>query len=111
MFQKAIKDAKAAAESRDSTQGDIDMQLALLVEAMTKIEKKPAPVTPPAETEKPTDATEKPTEATEEPTEDKGDDEEPVEEGCGGCGSSAAISAIAIVSVIGTAIAFKKKED
>ena len=111
MFQKAIKDAKDAAESRDSTQGDIDMQLALLVEAMSKIEKKPAPVTPPAETEKPTDATEKPTEATEEPTEDKGDDEEPVEEGCGGCGSSAAISAIAIVSVIGTAIAFKKKED
>lgn len=112
MFQKAIKDAKATAESRDSTQGDIDMQLALLVEAMTKIEKKPAPVTPPPpETEKPTDATEKPTEATEKPTDDNGDDGEPVEEGCGGCGSSAAISAIAIVSVIGTAIAFKKKED
>lgn len=97
-LQKTLTDAKAVAESRDSTQGDIDMALALLTEAATKItrlEKEPEETEAP-ETE--TKATE-----TEAP--------EPVEEGCGGCGSSAAISAIAIVSIIGTAVALKKKED
>lgn len=97
-LQKTLTDAKAVAESRDSTQGDIDMALALLTEAATKItrlEKEPEETKAP-ETE--TKATE-----TEAP--------EPVEEGCGGCGSSAAISAIAIVSIIGTAVALKKKED
>jgi hypothetical protein len=98
-LQKTLTDAKAVAESRDSTQGDIDMALALLTEAATKItrlEKEPEETEAPEETE--TKATE-----TEAP--------EPVEEGCGGCGSSAAISAIAIVSIIGTAVALKKKED
>lgn len=98
-LQKALTDAKAVAESRDSTQGDIEGALAILTEAVTKItrlEKEPE------ETEAP---------ATEAPKATETEAEEPTEEGCGGCGSSAAISAIAIVSIIGTAIALKKKED
>ena len=107
VFAKALADAKAAAESRDSTQGDIDMALSTLVEAMGKIEKKPAAPAP--ETDAPaTDAPETDAPATEAPTDDdKKDDEE--EEG--GCGSSVALSALAIVSVIGTALVIKKKED
>ena len=98
-LQKALTDAKAVAESRDSTQGDIEGALAILTEAVTKItrlEKEPE------ETEAP---------ETEAPKATETEAEEPTEEGCGGCGSSAAISAIAIVSIIGTAIALKKKED
>ena len=103
IFQKSLTDAKAVAESRDSTQGDIDMALSTLVENMAKLEKleKEPEATEPAETE--TKAPETETKAPET--------EAPAEEGCGGCGSSAAISAIALVSIIGTAIAVKKKED
>lgn len=108
VFAKALADAKAAAESRDSTQGDIDMALSTLVEAMGKIEKKPA-AAPAPETDAPaTDAPETDAPATEAPTDDdKKDDEEEKD----GCGSSVALSALAIVSVIGTALVIKKKED
>ena len=108
VFAKALADAKAAAESRDSTQGDIDMALSTLVEAMGKIEKNPA-AAPAPETDAPaTDAPETDAPATEAPTDDdKKDDEEEKD----GCGSSVALSALAIVSVIGTALVIKKKED
>ena len=101
VFAKALADAKAAAESRDSTQGDIDMALSTLVEAMGKIEKKPA-AAPAPETDAP---------ATEAPTDDEDDDKKDDEEEKDGCGSSVALSALAIVSVIGTALVIKKKED
>ena len=113
VFAKALADAKAAAESRDSTQGDIDMALSTLIEAMGKIEKKPAPAPAPGgdsgnETDAPaTDAPATDAPETEKPTDDKKDDEEEK----GGCGSSVALSALAIVGVIGTALVIKKKED
>ena len=113
IFVKALNDAKAAAESRDSTQGDIDMALSTLIEAMSKIEKNPAPAPAPGgdsgnETDAPaTDAPATEAPETEKPTDDKKDDEKEK----GGCGSSVALSALAIVGVIGTALVIKKKED
>lgn len=39
------------------------------------------------------------------------DNLEDLKSGCGGCGSSAAISAVVLVSIIGTALAIKRKKD
>ena len=121
MFENAIAAAQALLADENTTQEQADLALADLVSRRADLVAADKPVTPdtpvtpgtPDDGNTETDApvatdTQKATESEEKATET----EAPVaEEGCGGCGSSAAISAIAIVSVIGTAIAVKKKED
>lgn len=104
MLMAAVKQGEALLDDPNADQETIDKVTDDISYRQGNLLLTPGMSWPPEE--EPEESESDTSDATEEettPTEEDG--------GCGGCGSSAAISAVALVSVLGTAVALKKKED
>ena len=103
MLMAAVKQGEALLDDANADQETIDKVTDDITYRQGNLILTPGMSWPPEEPEESESDTSDATEEETTPTEE--------DSGCGGCGSSAAISAIALVSVLGTAIALKKKED